>query len=81
MCIAKALGLDCKIYNFFNKEKAQLSPGGVCELPVVQVTSMSLPQGAIVAAFAESPGASLFGSQVSLRRVAQLAQIKPLRSG
>ncbi len=26
--------LGCKLYNVFNKEKAQLCPGGVCEVPI-----------------------------------------------
>ena len=26
--------LGCKLYNLFNKEQAQLCPGGVCEVPV-----------------------------------------------
>jgi hypothetical protein len=26
--------LGCKLYNLFNKDKAQLCPGGVCEVPI-----------------------------------------------
>jgi hypothetical protein len=35
----------------FNKEKAQLCPGGVCETPSAQVQSTRLAQIVIVAAF------------------------------
>jgi hypothetical protein len=28
--------LGCKVYNWFNKDKAQLCPGGVCEVPAGQ---------------------------------------------
>lgn len=44
--------IGCKIYNLFNKEKAQLCPGGVCEMPAEQASSASLAQTAIVIAFA-----------------------------
>jgi hypothetical protein len=43
--------IGCKIYNAFNKEKAQLCPGGVCEMPASQTPSASLLQFAIVIAF------------------------------
>lgn len=43
--------IGCKIYNMFNKEKAQLCPGGVCEMPASQAPSATLAQVAIVAAF------------------------------
>jgi hypothetical protein len=43
--------IGCKIYNLFNKEKAQLCPGGVCETPSAQVQSTRLAQIVIVAAF------------------------------
>ena len=43
--------IGCKIYNAFNKEKAQLCPGGVCEVPASQTPSVSLMQCAIVIAF------------------------------
>jgi hypothetical protein len=49
--------IGCKIYNFFNKEKAQLCPGGVCEMPAEQLSSTSLAQMAIVIAFAVAVGA------------------------
>lgn len=44
--------IGCKIYNLFNKEKAQLCPGGVCEIPASQVPGATLTQVAIIAAFA-----------------------------
>lgn len=40
--------IGCKIYNVFNKEKAQLCPGGVCEMPAEQASSASLAQTASV---------------------------------
>ena len=43
--------IGCMIYNVFNKEKAQLCPGGVCEMPASQTASASLSQVAIVIAF------------------------------
>ncbi len=43
--------IGCKIYNLFNKEKAQLCPGGVCEMPTSQTPSTSLSQVVIVIAF------------------------------
>ena len=36
--------LGCKVYNLFNKEKAQLCPGGVCEVPADQRTKLSRVQ-------------------------------------
>jgi len=44
--------IGCKIYNFFNKEKARLCPGGVCELTPAQGNHPSLAQFVIVAGFA-----------------------------
>lgn len=35
--------IGCKIYNFFNRKKAQLCPGGVCET-ASPVSKVSLPQ-------------------------------------
>ena len=43
--------IGCKIYNAFNKENAQLCPGGVCEVPANQTPSVSLMQLVIVIAF------------------------------
>jgi hypothetical protein len=43
--------LGCKIFNFFNKEKAQLCPGGACELPDVDKHTMRPLQGIIMLAF------------------------------
>ena len=44
--------IGCKIYNLFNRQKAQLCPGGVCTLPLNQTSSDSLAQTAIFIAFA-----------------------------
>ncbi len=44
--------IGCKVYNLFNKQKAQLCPGGVCEVPAEQRSSTSLGQVTILAAFA-----------------------------
>jgi len=45
--------LGCKLYNLFNKEQAQLCPGGVCELPAGQRRGwgVALPQALVLAAF------------------------------
>jgi hypothetical protein len=44
--------LGCKLYNLFNKEQAQLCPGGTCEVPVRQeIQKISGIQMLIVAAF------------------------------
>lgn len=44
--------IGCKVYNWFNKDKAQLCPGGVCEVPPERRAGGSLGQGAVVVAFA-----------------------------
>jgi len=49
--------IGCKIYNFFNKEKAQLCPCGLCEVPPSQASSTSVVQTAIVIAFTLAVGA------------------------
>jgi hypothetical protein len=43
--------IGCKICNLFSKEKVQLCPGGVCELPAGQGFIMSLPQIIILIIF------------------------------
>jgi len=43
--------LGCKLYNVFNRGKAQLCPGGVCEAPAPR-TKLNLAQMAVVLAFA-----------------------------
>ncbi|MFM9993409.1 MAG: DUF4395 domain-containing protein [Burkholderiaceae bacterium] len=43
--------IGCQIYNLWNKEKAQLCPGGVCEIPPDQIPKMSMMQAAILLAF------------------------------
>lgn len=44
--------VGCKVYNLLNKEKAQLCPGGVCEVPKADRTGISLAQGAVLLLFA-----------------------------
>ena len=44
--------IGCKVYNWFNKDKARLCPGGVCEIAPPAASGGGLAQGAIVAAFA-----------------------------
>ena len=44
--------IGCKLYNLLHKEKAQLCPGGVCETPAQQPSSVGLAQGLVLAAFA-----------------------------
>ena len=44
--------IGCKIYNLFNKEKALLCPGGVCETPPANTPGVNLSQAAIMALFA-----------------------------
>jgi Domain of unknown function (DUF4395) len=44
--------IGCKVYNLFNKEQAQLCPGGVCEVPIAKGAGASMAQVATVALFA-----------------------------
>jgi len=53
--------LGCKLYNLFNQDKAQLCPGGVCEVPTQKRGwGIALPQAVVlvmfVAAFAGAKG-------------------------
>lgn len=44
--------LGCKLYNLFNREKAQLCPGGVCEVPAQKKGwGIALPQAAVLTLF------------------------------
>lgn len=44
--------LGCKLYNLFNKEQAQLCPGGVCEVPAQRAGwGLKLPQIAALSLF------------------------------
>ena len=44
--------LGCKLYNLFNKEQAQLCPGGVCEVPAQRMgRGIALPQAAVLLLF------------------------------
>jgi hypothetical protein len=44
--------IGCKIYNAFNQDKAQLCPGGVCDVSTGSGASMSWAQGLVVLVFA-----------------------------
>ncbi len=43
--------LGCKVYNWFNKERAQLCPGGACEVPAGQSPSTSRTQMVVLLLF------------------------------
>ena len=43
--------IGCKVYNWFNKDQAQLCPGGVCEFEPAPNAGGTSIQGAVVAAF------------------------------
>lgn len=49
--------IGCQVYKLFNKEKAQLCPGGVCEVSSANSAGMSLAQVATLALFAVGVGA------------------------
>ena len=44
--------IGCKVYNLFNRQPAQLCPGGVCELPAAQRPRLEAAQVGVVTAFA-----------------------------
>ncbi len=44
--------LGCKLYNLFNKEQAQLCPGGVCEVPIRASWGLKLGEAAVMVLFA-----------------------------
>lgn len=44
--------IGCKVYNWFNKNKAELCPGGVCELPPDAKSKITASQIVIVVVFA-----------------------------
>ena len=44
--------IGCQIYNMFNREKAQLCPGGVCQIPTDQIPTLSVTQAVILVVFA-----------------------------
>jgi hypothetical protein len=44
--------LGCKVYNLFNRNKAQLCPGGVCEVPPPRGLGLSAKDIVILLAFA-----------------------------
>jgi hypothetical protein len=49
--------IGCKVYNWFNKEKAQLCPGGVCEVEHSHGRGGSFAKGAVILAFVGVVGA------------------------
>jgi len=50
--------IGCKVYNLFNKEQAQLCPGGVCEFEPAPGAGGNLAQGAVLVAFFALVGAA-----------------------
>ena len=52
--------IGCKVYNLFNKEQAQLCPGGVCEVSPAPGSRIKLAQGAVLVAFVGLVGATAF---------------------
>ena len=44
--------LGCKLYNLFNREAAQLCPGGACEIPANAVKGLDWSQRLVLLAFA-----------------------------
>jgi hypothetical protein len=49
--------IGCKVYNWFNKDKAQLCPGGVCEIEPARGAGGTWAHAAVVAAFVGIIGA------------------------
>ena len=43
--------IGCKVYNWFNKEQAQLCPGGVCEVPTWDKPQFSIAQLVVLLVF------------------------------
>lgn len=54
MLFESAFGIcvGCKVYNWFNKNQAQLCPGGVCDMPAPAASQGAVLRGLIVLAFA-----------------------------
>jgi len=52
--------IGCKVYNLFNREQAQLCPGGVCEVSVAPGSAVDWAQGLVLVAFAGVVGATAF---------------------
>ncbi len=70
--------IGCKLYNVFNTEKAQLCPGGVCEVEPATGLGVNLAQIAIVALFAVLVGGIaqwVYSTGSQNPRQAQLANI------
>jgi hypothetical protein len=51
---------ELTLYNLFNKDQAQLCPGGVCEVAPEPRLQLRWAQGAVVAAFVGLVGATAF---------------------
>jgi hypothetical protein len=49
--------IGCKVYNWFNKDKAQLCPGGVCEIEPARGAGGGWAHAAVVLAFVGAVGA------------------------
>ncbi len=49
--------IGCKVYNWFNKDKAQLCPGGVCEIEPARGAGGTWAHGAVLLAFVGLVGA------------------------
>jgi hypothetical protein len=70
--------LGCKVYHLFNKEKAQLCPGGACDMPARAWAPVKFWQIAVVAAYvALVVGVAQWVQQVDAARFAAAA---PTRS-
>lgn len=74
--------VGCKLYNLFNRNQAQLCPGGVCEVPPVPGAGGNVAQLGIVAAFVVGVGLVaqwVYGSSPSdLRTVAPTGAPTPV---
>jgi hypothetical protein len=53
--------IGCKVYNLFNKEQAQLCPGGVCETEPARAAGLGWGQGAVLAGFLVAVAATAAG--------------------
>jgi hypothetical protein len=68
--------IGCKIYNLFNREKAQLCPGGVCEVHVRQeIQNIALAQVVVVLGFlgVMITAANVVGGKSDLTRPQEVA--------
>ncbi len=66
--------IGCKIYNWIRSDKAQLCPGGSCDMPSGQIPPMKLSQVILVAAFAVVvAGVVQWVDRTAPQRIAELA--------